>query len=354
GGGRVPWATRLPDGGGRRAGAGSGRGARPRRGLRHLRERPQVLPRRLEVLGRRDPPGVGRDRGHPRARVRRRGRAPGRGGRHPLGDRRGRPRRLGADRPVLGVPLLPARPVPHVRAARHLRLQAPDAGRHGAVHDLPRPGAGAQGLQGPARRPCRLRRAALVLAARGGAGEHLLRGRRRGGGLRPDRPRHGGRGEGQGPGPRGRPRHGGPQARARAGLRCRQHREHRPRGPAGARQAAHRRLRRGRLPRGDGPPVRRGAGADAPAQARHLRRVQRLQGQRLRRLERHLRRQGARRPRGPPRAPLLAGRHPDDRVRPPPDGPHLHPPASAGAVRGGPRPRGRRLLLDQGLAHPVM
>jgi threonine dehydrogenase-like Zn-dependent dehydrogenase len=35
-------------------------------------------------------------------------------------------------------------------------------------------------------------------------------------------------------------------------------------------------------------------------------------------------------------AALLARRHPDDRVRSPSDGPHLHPPATAGAVPGGP------------------
>jgi hypothetical protein len=223
----VPRAARLPDGGGARPAAGAGRGARAGRGVRHLRQRPQVLPRGREVLGGRDPARVGGDRGHPRARVRRRGGPARRGGGRALGDRRGRPGRLGADRAVLGVPLLPARPVPHVRAARHLRLQAPHAGRDGPVHDLPRPGARPQGLQGPARRPRRLRGAAVVLPARGGARRHLLRGRRRGGGLRPDRARDGRRREGQGPGARGRARPRGPQARPRPRLRRRQRGRHR-------------------------------------------------------------------------------------------------------------------------------
>ena len=40
-----------------------------------------------------------------------------------------------------------------------------------------------------------------------------------------------------------------------------------------------------------------------------------------------------------PRPVLLAGGHLDDRVRPAPDGPHLHPPAAPRAVRGGARAR---------------
>ena len=67
-------------------------------------------------------------------------------------------------------------------------------------------------------------------------------------------------------------------------------------------------LRRRRLPRGQRPPVRRAAGPDAAAQARDLRRVRRLRLRRHRRLVDHQRRQGAGRPRRPPRAALLAGR----------------------------------------------
>ncbi len=55
-------------------GARAGRGPRAGRGRRHLRQRPEVLPRGHEVLGRRDAARVGRDRGRPRPRVRRRGR----------------------------------------------------------------------------------------------------------------------------------------------------------------------------------------------------------------------------------------------------------------------------------------
>ena len=42
--------------------AQAGRGADPGRGRRHLRQRPEVLSRRGEVLGRREPPGLGGDR----------------------------------------------------------------------------------------------------------------------------------------------------------------------------------------------------------------------------------------------------------------------------------------------------
>ena len=53
--------------------------------------------------------------------------------RRALGYRRRRPGGLRADRAVLGVPLLPARAVPHVPAPRHLRLQAPHPGGDGAT-----------------------------------------------------------------------------------------------------------------------------------------------------------------------------------------------------------------------------
>ncbi len=62
-----------------------GRGAGARGGRRHLRQRPEVLPRRRQVLGRREPARLGRDRGHPRPRVRGRGRAARRGGRPSAG-----------------------------------------------------------------------------------------------------------------------------------------------------------------------------------------------------------------------------------------------------------------------------
>ena len=44
---------------------GTGRGPGPGRGGGHLRQRPEVLPRCREVLGRRRPAGLGRDRGDP-------------------------------------------------------------------------------------------------------------------------------------------------------------------------------------------------------------------------------------------------------------------------------------------------
>ena len=43
----------------------------PGGGRRDLRQRPEVLPRRGEILGRREPPGLGGDHGHPRTRIRR-------------------------------------------------------------------------------------------------------------------------------------------------------------------------------------------------------------------------------------------------------------------------------------------
>ena len=148
--------------------------------------------------------------------------------------------------------------------------------------------------------------------------------------------------QGQVPGQGRRPRHGAGEAGARQVVRGRPGREHRRGGPGRGRQGAHRRLRRRRLPRGHRAPLRRRPGAQPPAQAGHVRRVQRLQGRRHRRLVDHQRRQGARRARRPPRPALLAGRDPHDRVGRPADGQDLHPPAAPGQVPGGPRPGGRR------------
>ena len=91
-----------------RRGPRARRRARARRCVRveavgHLRQRPEVLPRRREVLGRREPARLGRDRrrspatsspAHRRARRR---------GRRTLGRRRRRPRRRRADRARAGT-----------------------------------------------------------------------------------------------------------------------------------------------------------------------------------------------------------------------------------------------------------
>ena len=73
---------------------------------------------------------------------------------------------------------------------------------------------------------------------------------------------------------------------------------------------------------------------------------------RHRRLEHHQRRQGARRPRRPPRPALLARGDPHARVRSAADGSDLHPPAAAGELPEGPRPGRQRQLVDQGVADP--
>ena len=83
-----------------------------------------------------------------------------------VGHRGRRPGGLRADRPVLGVPVLQARPVPHVPAARPLRLQAPYPRRHGKLYGLSRRSIGAQDIQGHRACPCGVRRATLVLTAR--------------------------------------------------------------------------------------------------------------------------------------------------------------------------------------------
>ncbi|WP_341853838.1 alcohol dehydrogenase catalytic domain-containing protein [Brachybacterium sp. GPGPB12] len=93
-------------------------------------------------------------------------------------------------------------------------------------------------------------------------------------------------------------------------------------------------------------------GLNLAAQARPLRGVLRVQGERLRGLVDHLRRQGARRARRPPRPAHLARRHQDHREGRPAPRRDLHPPVRPRRLPEGPR-LGRRLRrrLRQGL-HP--
>ena len=187
---------RLPSRARPRRGAGQGRGGR------HLRQRPEVLPRRREVLGRREPPGLGRDRGHPRPRVRRHGRpARRRGGRSAGASRSATGSSPSRSCPCWKCRYCLRRQVPHVRSARHVRLQAraPRArwrsymvySKDALVHKVSRR---------PAAGPRRLRRAAVLRPARGGASRHHVRRRGGGGRLRSDRARHDRRGQGQEPG----------------------------------------------------------------------------------------------------------------------------------------------------------
>ena len=202
-------------------------------------------------------------------------------------------------------------------------------------------------------RACRLHRAAVLRVARGRAGRHRLRRRRGGRRLRPDRAGHGGRRGGQVAGPGDRPRPGRRTSSRSPAVRRRRSPSTSPTDDVVARdQRPDRRLRRRRLPGGHRPPVGRRPGPAAAAQARHLRGVQRLRRRRDRRLVDHLRRQGARRPRRPPRPALLAGRGPDARVRPAAAGPRSSPtscrwPTSSRASTWSPTgpPRSRCRLL---------
>ena len=72
------------------------------------------------------------------------GRRTRRRGRRPVGHRGGRPGGLRADRPVLEVPLLRARPVPHVQPHDIYGFKRRTPGAHGRLHGLSGRGAGAQ------------------------------------------------------------------------------------------------------------------------------------------------------------------------------------------------------------------
>ena len=216
-----------------------------------------------------------------------------------------------ADRAVLGMPLLRARPVPHVPAPRHVRLQAREPGRHGGVHGATGRGAGAQDQQAISPAPRRVRRAAVLRAARGRAGQITFDDVVVVAGC----------------GPIGLGMIAGAAAKFPAkvvALDMAPESSTWPRAAAPTMainiaeedagrggQGADRRLRRRRLPRGHRPPVRRAPGPQPAAQAGPVRRVQRLQERRHRRLVHHQRRQGARRARRPPRPALLARRDPD-------------------------------------------
>ena len=144
-----------------------------------------------------------------------------------------RPPRAGASPSVTGwspsrsclleMPLLPPRAVPDVRAARHLRIQAANPGGM-AVHDL-RPNALVHKISSDMPASRRLRRAAFLFTARGRAGRHWFRRRRRGRRLRADRARHGRRRGREEPrqGRRAGPR--GAQTRIGEGMRCRPRRQ---------------------------------------------------------------------------------------------------------------------------------
>ena len=135
---------------------GPGRGAGPGRGGGHLRQRPEVLPRRREVLGRRRPAGLGGDRGDPRPRVRRRGRAGRRRGASALG------RSTAGDR-VVSEQIVPCWTCRYCLRGQYWMCAPHDiygfkrahARRHGRVHGLPGRGAGAQDQRTTCRRPTR-------------------------------------------------------------------------------------------------------------------------------------------------------------------------------------------------------
>src|SRR5699024_5366758 len=208
-------------------------------------------------------------------------------------------------------------------------------------------------LQGDRPSARRVRGAAVLCAARRRACRDPLRRRGRDRGCRPDRPRRHDRCGAQEPEAARRARLRRRQARARGEVRRGPH----PQPLAGRRPAGdpspHRRLRRRRVHRVHRPPQRRPAGPEPAAQARPLRRVLRVQGERLGRLVDHLRRQGARRARRPPRAAHLARRDQDHREGDPPPRGHLHPPVRPrGLPEGARRRRGLRRLLGQGLDRP--
>ena len=291
----------------RRPGRGAGQG----RGRRHLRQRPEVLPRRGEVLGRREPPGLGGDRGHPRPRVRRRASS----------NSTTRPPPGGASRSATewsSEQIVPCWECRYCKRGQYHMCQPHDIygfkrrtpGAMASYMVYPGGRLGAQGHPATSPRPRRVRRAAVVLAARrraraaspsttpswwpaaGPIGLGMIAGRPR-----------------QVPGAGDRPRHGAGQARSWPRSAAPTSRSTSPSEDAVSdHQGPHRRLRRRRLPGGHRPSLRCSPGPQPAAQAGHLRRVQRLRQRRERRLEHHQRRQGTRRPRRAPRPALLARR----------------------------------------------
>ena len=222
---------------------------------------------------------------------------------------RGRPRGLRADRPVLGMPLL---------QAREYHMCQP--------HDLygfkrRTPGGMASYMVYPAdalvykisgdipAAPCGVRRAAVLLAARGRARADHLRGHGRG---RPAAARSGSAWS-RAPAAKN-PTHvialdmAPDKLKLAAGCGADITINIAEQDAVDDHQGADRRLRRRRLPRGHRPSVGGSPGPQPVTQARPLRRVRRLRQRRLRRLEHHQRRQGTRRPRGPSRPVLLARR----------------------------------------------
>ena len=127
-----------------------------------------------------------------------------------------------------------------------------------------------------ARAPRGVRGAVVVLTARRRARADHLRGHRRGGRLRADRPRDGRRRPRQEPDARDRPGHGGGQAQAGRGLRRRHHDQHRRAGCRQRDQGPHRRLRRRRLSGGHWPSFRCSPGPQPVTQAGPLRGIRRL------------------------------------------------------------------------------
>ena len=209
-------------------GAQARRGPDQGGGRRYLRQRPEVLPRRGEVLGRREPSGLGRDHGDPRPRVRRASGRTRRRGRRAVGDRGRRPRGLRADRAVLGMPVLQARASTTCasRTTSTVSSGAPLV-RWRATWCIRRRRWCTRSLAtSPAHHAAFAEPLSCSLHAVERGADHL-RGHRRGRRLRADRARHGGGCPREEPDARDRARHGAGQARAGRGLRRRHHHQHR-------------------------------------------------------------------------------------------------------------------------------
>ena len=305
---------------------GPGEALDPGRGRRHLRQRPEVLPRRGEVLGRREPAGLGRDRRDPRPRVRS----------ARSSSSTTRPRSGGASPSATGW--CPSRSCRAGNAATASAASTTCASpTTSTASSGATPAAMASYMVYPAEAlvhkiterhpaaPRRVRRAAVLRPARRRARQHHLRGHRRRRGLRSDRPRHD-RGR-RAPSTR---RRSSPSTWRRTSSSWPQAAAPTSRSTSPSRTpvAVIKDLTDGYgadvYLEGTGHPVRGSPGPQPATQARPVRRVRRLRQRRLRRLEHHQRRQGARRPRRPSRPVLLARGDQDDRVRRAADGQDLH------------------------------
>ena len=255
----------------------AGRGADSCRGCRHLRQRPEVLSRRREVLGRREPTGVGGDHGDPGSRVRRdrggtrrrRGAAVEHRGRRPGGLRADRARAGSAASASAASTTCASRTTSTASsAAPQGRWQATwsypaEALVHKVSKDIaPAHAAFAEPLScslHAVERAQILFEDTVVVAGCGPIGLGMIAGARA-----------------------KNPMHvialdmAPEKLEARRALRRRHHHQHRRAGRRSDHQGTHRRLRRRRLPRRNRPPVRGSAGPQLITQARPLRRVRRL------------------------------------------------------------------------------